>query len=40
MSDEAALLSAIITHPDEDTPRLAYADSGSTSTRTSFAPRT
>jgi uncharacterized protein (TIGR02996 family) len=26
MSDEAALLSAIIAHPDEDTPRLAYAD--------------
>jgi uncharacterized protein (TIGR02996 family) len=26
MSDEAALLSAIIHHPDEDTPRLAYAD--------------
>jgi uncharacterized protein (TIGR02996 family) len=26
MSDEAALLSAIIAHADEDTPRLAYAD--------------
>jgi uncharacterized protein (TIGR02996 family) len=26
MSDEAALLNAIIAHPDEDTPRLAYAD--------------
>jgi uncharacterized protein (TIGR02996 family) len=26
MSDEPALLSAIIAHPDEDTPRLAYAD--------------
>jgi uncharacterized protein (TIGR02996 family) len=26
MSDEAALLSAITAHPDEDTPRLAYAD--------------
>jgi uncharacterized protein (TIGR02996 family) len=26
MNDEAALLSAIIAHPDEDTPRLAYAD--------------
>jgi len=26
MSDEAALLAAIIAHPDEDTPRLIYAD--------------
>jgi uncharacterized protein (TIGR02996 family) len=26
MSDEPALLKAIIAHPDEDTPRLAYAD--------------
>lgn len=26
MSDEAALLRAICEHPDEDTPRLAYAD--------------
>jgi uncharacterized protein (TIGR02996 family) len=26
MSDEAALLKAIIAHPDEDTPRLVYAD--------------
>jgi uncharacterized protein (TIGR02996 family) len=26
MSDEAALLKAIISHADEDTPRLAYAD--------------
>jgi uncharacterized protein (TIGR02996 family) len=26
MSDEAALLAAIIAHPDEDTPRLMYAD--------------
>jgi uncharacterized protein (TIGR02996 family) len=26
MSDEDALLSAIAAHPDEDTPRLAYAD--------------
>jgi uncharacterized protein (TIGR02996 family) len=26
MSDEAAILSAIIAHPDEDTPRLVYAD--------------
>lgn len=26
MSDEAALLSAILAHPDEDTPRLMYAD--------------
>jgi uncharacterized protein (TIGR02996 family) len=26
MSDEAALLRAIAAHPDEDTPRLAYAD--------------
>ena len=26
MSDADALLSAIIAHPDEDTPRLAYAD--------------
>jgi len=26
MSDEDALLNAIIAHPDEDTPRLAYAD--------------
>jgi uncharacterized protein (TIGR02996 family) len=26
MSDEAALLKAIIANPDEDTPRLAYAD--------------
>lgn len=26
MSDEAAILSAIAAHPDEDTPRLAYAD--------------
>jgi uncharacterized protein (TIGR02996 family) len=26
MSDEPALLSAITAHPDEDTPRLAYAD--------------
>ena len=26
MSDEAALLAAIREHPDEDTPRLAYAD--------------
>jgi uncharacterized protein (TIGR02996 family) len=26
MNDETALLRAIITHPDEDTPRLAYAD--------------
>src|SRR5262245_12848054 len=26
MSDEAALLAAIQTHPDEDTPRLMYAD--------------
>src|SRR5262245_24075479 len=26
MSDEAALLAAIIAHPDEDTPRLIFAD--------------
>lgn len=26
MSDEAALLAAILAHPDEDTPRLMYAD--------------
>jgi uncharacterized protein (TIGR02996 family) len=26
MTDEAALLAAIVAHPDEDTPRLAYAD--------------
>jgi len=26
MNDESALLAAIIAHPDEDTPRLAYAD--------------
>src|SRR4051812_38903581 len=26
MSDETALLKAIIAHADEDTPRLAYAD--------------
>src|SRR5688500_15164153 len=26
MSDEAALLNAIVAHADEDTPRLAYAD--------------
>jgi uncharacterized protein (TIGR02996 family) len=26
MSDESALLAAIIAHPDEDTPRLMYAD--------------
>lgn len=26
MTDEAALLAAIIAHPDEDTPRLMYAD--------------
>jgi uncharacterized protein (TIGR02996 family) len=26
MSDESALLAAIVTHPDEDTPRLMYAD--------------
>src|SRR5215210_2622285 len=26
MGDEAALLSAILAHPDEDTPRLMYAD--------------
>jgi uncharacterized protein (TIGR02996 family) len=26
MSDEDALLAAILAHPDEDTPRLAYAD--------------
>jgi uncharacterized protein (TIGR02996 family) len=26
MSDEAALLNAIIGQPGEDTPRLAYAD--------------
>lgn len=26
MSDESALLTAIIAHPDEDTPRLAFAD--------------
>jgi uncharacterized protein (TIGR02996 family) len=26
MSDEAALLAAIFAHPDEDTPRLVYAD--------------
>ena len=26
MSDEAALLTAIAAHPDEDTPRLMYAD--------------
>jgi uncharacterized protein (TIGR02996 family) len=26
MSDEAALLAAIMSHPDEDTPRLVYAD--------------
>src|SRR5262245_53611857 len=26
MSDEAALLAAIRTNPEEDTPRLAYAD--------------
>jgi uncharacterized protein (TIGR02996 family) len=26
MSDEAALLRAVAAHPDEDTPRLAYAD--------------
>jgi uncharacterized protein (TIGR02996 family) len=26
MGDESALLKAIIAHPDEDTPRLAYAD--------------
>jgi uncharacterized protein (TIGR02996 family) len=26
MSDQAALLAAIIAHPDEDAPRLAYAD--------------
>src|SRR5262245_56401790 len=26
MSDEDALLAAIAAHPDEDTPRLAYAD--------------
>src|SRR5437763_126594 len=26
MDDEAALLAAIAAHPDEDTPRLAYAD--------------
>src|SRR3954467_15788293 len=26
MSDEAALLAAILMHPDEDTPRLMYAD--------------
>jgi uncharacterized protein (TIGR02996 family) len=26
MSDEAALLAAVCAHPDEDTPRLAYAD--------------
>ena len=26
MSDESALLTAIIEHPDEDTPRLVYAD--------------
>src|SRR5689334_7370825 len=26
MSDEAALLTAIRDHPDEDTPRLVYAD--------------
>ena len=26
MSDEAALLKSIIAHPDEDTPRLVYAD--------------
>jgi uncharacterized protein (TIGR02996 family) len=26
MSDEAALLAAILAHPDEDTPRLVYAD--------------
>jgi uncharacterized protein (TIGR02996 family) len=26
MSDESALLNAILAHPDEDTPRLAYAD--------------
>jgi uncharacterized protein (TIGR02996 family) len=26
VSDEAALLAAIVAHPDEDTPRLAYAD--------------
>ena len=25
-TDERALLAAIIAHPDEDTPRLAYAD--------------
>src|SRR4051812_5169077 len=26
MSDEAGLLAAILAHPDEDTPRLMYAD--------------
>src|SRR3954468_16567623 len=26
MSDESALLAAILAHPDEDTPRLMYAD--------------
>jgi uncharacterized protein (TIGR02996 family) len=26
MTDEAALLAAILAHPDEDTPRLVYAD--------------
>src|SRR5437762_10882134 len=26
MDDEAAILSAIAAHPDEDTPRLVYAD--------------
>jgi len=26
MSDEAALLKAVITYPNEDTPRLLYAD--------------
>ena len=26
MSDEAALLAAILAHPDEDTPRLMFAD--------------
>ena len=26
MSDELALLTAIIAHPDEDTPRLIFAD--------------